>query len=146
METQKGWLERRQYERVDDALKIFLYPIKETASEVMNSADYKDTTPEKLISDKTKNPYVQSMTQDISQGGMSIITETPLAQGQLVIIDLYLPKIMKPVRLLAEVRHIDANIKGSTSNKAGVKILSINKSDLKRIENYIFELKMQRGG
>jgi c-di-GMP-binding flagellar brake protein YcgR len=145
METQKGWLERRQFERVRDVLKVFLYPINQPAAEVLNSDDYKDTTPEKLLKDKTKNPYIQSMTEDVSQGGMSILTEIQLNAGQLVIIDLYLPKILKPIKLLAEVRHVE-NVRGSTSNRAGVKILSVNKTDLKRIENYIFMLKMQKGG
>jgi Tfp pilus assembly protein PilZ len=84
------------------------------------------------------------MTEDISKGGLSIITDKPLAMGQLVIIDLYLPEMPSPVKLLSEVRNIDTHVKGAATYKAGVKILSVSKSDLKKIENRIYELKFEK--
>ena len=143
MNMEKGWLEKqRQYERVRDVLKIVYYPIEGPSEQIMAQEDYKDTTIEKLEQDKTKHSYINAMTDDISQGGMAILTDKPLAIKQLVVIDLFLPKISKPVKLLAEVRNVE-NVKGASSFKAGVKIVSVSKSDLKRIENHIMGLKFE---
>lgn len=145
MNMEKGWLEKqRQFERVQDVLKISYCPIEGTAEQVTATEDYKDTTVEKLTENKSKDSIINAMTDDISKGGMSILTDKPLSLKQLVIIDLFLPKISKPIKLLAEVRNVEASIKGAASHKAGVKILSVSKSDLKRIENHIFSLKFEK--
>ena len=145
MTMEKGWLEKqRQFERVPDILKIAYYPIEGTADEITATEDYKDTTVEKLISEKSKISIINAMTDDISKGGMSILTDKPLCLKQLVVIDLFLPKITKPIKLLAEVRNVEAALKNSASHKAGVKILSVSKSDLKRIENHIYSLKFEK--
>jgi|ERR1035437_1485718 c-di-GMP-binding flagellar brake protein YcgR len=145
MSMEKGWLEKqRQFERVQDILKISFSPIEGTAEQIMATDDYKDTTVEKLANTKSGNSYINAMTDDISKGGMSILTNKPLALKQLVVIDLFLPKISKPIKLLAEVRNVDSAIKGAASYKAGVRILSMSKSDLKRIENHILSLKFEK--
>ncbi len=145
MNMEKGWLEKqRQHERVQDVLKISYYPVEGSAEQAVSADDYKDTTLEKLSNDKTAHSFINAMTDDISKGGLSIITDKPLALGQLVIIDLFLPKVSRPVKLLAEVRNVDSQVKGAASFKAGVRILSVSKSDLKRIENHILELKFDK--
>ncbi len=141
MEMQKGWLYKRQYERVPDVLKILYYPVKGPVSSVLNSEDYKDTTIEKITKAGGASSFIQAMTEDISKGGMSIVTDNPLPIGQHIIIDLFLPRASNPIKILAEVRNIEKAIKGSTSYKAGLKIISISKSDLKRIEARIMEIK-----
>jgi c-di-GMP-binding flagellar brake protein YcgR len=141
MEMQKGWLYKRQYERVPDVLKVLYYPVKDSAASILNSEDYKDTTIEKITKTGGASSFIQAMTEDISKGGMSIVTEEPLSIGQHIIIDLFLPRIANPVKILAEVRNIEKSIKSSSSYKAGLKIISISKSDLKRIESRIMELK-----
>jgi len=141
MEMQKGWLYKRQHERVHDVLKVLYYPVKESASSVLNSEDYKDTTIEKITKEGGASSFIQAMTEDISKGGMSIATDKPLSIGQHIIIDLFLPRAANPIKILAEVRNIEKTIKGSSSYKAGLKIISISKSDLKRIETRIMEIK-----
>jgi c-di-GMP-binding flagellar brake protein YcgR len=145
MNMEKGWLEKqRQFERVQDVLKISYYPIEGTAEQITATEDYKDTTIEKLAAERSKSSYLNAMTDDISKGGMSILTDKPLALKQLVIIDLFLPRMPKPIKLLAEVRNTDAAIKGAASYKAGLRILSVSKNDLKRIENHIISLKFEK--
>jgi c-di-GMP-binding flagellar brake protein YcgR len=145
MSMEKGWLEKqRQHERVKDILKIVFYPIDGTGAQEILKDDYRDTTVEQLASRKSGIPALNAMTEDISKGGLSIITDKPLAMGQLVIIDLYLPEMPSPVKLLSEVRNIDTHVKGAATYKAGVKILSVSKSDLKKIENRIYELKFEK--
>lgn len=141
MEMQKGWLYKRQYERVPDVLKVLYYPIKDSVASILNSEDYKDTTIEKITKTGGASSFIQAMTEDISKGGLSIVTEEPLSIGQYIIIDLFLPRVANPVKILAEVRNIEKSIKSSSSYKAGLKIISISKSDLKRIESRIMELK-----
>jgi len=138
--SEKGWLEQRKFERMGDVLKIVYYPLIGTANDIVGSDDYRDTTLEKIKNDSSRHSYIQAMTDDISKGGLSLLTSKPLGINQLVIIDLFLPKISKPVKILTEVRNIES-VKGSGSYKAGVKIISVSKSDLKRIENHIMELK-----
>lgn len=145
MSIEKGWLEKqRQFERIQDILKISYYPIEGTAEQLTATEDYKDTTVEKLSAQKSKNMTLSAMTDDISKGGMSILTEKPLALKQLVVIDLFLPKISKPIKLLAEVRNVESAVKGAATYKAGVRILSVSKTDLKRIENHIYSLKFEK--
>jgi c-di-GMP-binding flagellar brake protein YcgR len=143
MNTKKGWLERREFERVKDVLKIAYYPVDESTNKALESDDYKDTTIEKIKSDRSKNNLIQAMTDDISKGGLSIITDEPLALNSKVIIDLFLPKISKPVKILTEVKNIEGSVKGSGSFKAGLKTLSMSKSDLSRVENYLISQKFK---
>ncbi|MCX8094321.1 MAG: PilZ domain-containing protein [Candidatus Goldbacteria bacterium] len=142
MEMQKGWLYKRQYERVPDVLKVLYYPVKDSVASVLNSEDYKDTTIEKITQKGGASSLIQAMTEDISKGGLSILTEEPLSVGQHIIIDLFLPKVKNPIKILAEVRNIEKSVKSSSSYKAGLKIISISKSDLKRIESRIMEIKL----
>lgn len=140
MNFNKGWLERREFERVKDLLKVAFYPVNDEGGKVSLSDDYKHTTLEKLSSSKIGG-FVQAMTEDISAGGMSIISDTEIKQGQIIIIDLFLPRFSKPLKLLAEAKHIEKNIKGAASYRAGLKIISISKADLAKIEKRINELK-----
>ncbi len=141
MTVNKGWLEKREFERVKSVLKVIYYIIDDKNKEnIVQSSEYKDTTLNNLKT-TSKNPIINALTEDISKGGLAIITEKPLVIGQHIIIDLYLPKLSKPIKLLTEVRNIDSYVKGSGSYKAGLRILSISKSDLQRIENHILEIK-----
>lgn len=137
MDVQKGWLEKREFERVRDVVKVLYYPMKK-GSEVASTEEYRDTTIEKIQQDITASSYIQAMTDDISKGGMSISVTSPLEIGQHVVIDLFLPKISKPVKILTEVRNLE---KEGGTYKAGLKTVSISKSDLKRIEEHLSEMK-----
>jgi c-di-GMP-binding flagellar brake protein YcgR len=108
------------------------------------SDDYRDTTVEKIIQDKKTSQYVQAMTEDISKGGLSIVTDENMESGQKIIIDMFLPQMSKPVKILCEVRHVDPAPKGSTTHRAGLKIVSMSKTDIKRLENHIMGLKFGR--
>ncbi|MBN2754767.1 MAG: PilZ domain-containing protein [Candidatus Goldbacteria bacterium] len=132
-ELKKGWLERREYERVKDILKVSYYRTAEESPEL--SDDYRDTTVEKLQMVQG-NRLITSMTDDVSRGGLAIITDEPLAQGDKLIIDLYIPQASSPVKLLAEVMRLEG-LKGNDTKKAGLKIISISKNDLKRLESHL---------
>lgn len=137
MDVQKGWLEQRSSERISNSLKVVYYPLKK-GSVAASTEEYKDTTIEKIQADFTASSYVQAMTEDISKGGLSITTHDPLEIGQHIIIDLFLPKISKPIKILTEVRNLE---KLGGTYKAGLKTLSISKSDLSRIDEHLKNLK-----
>jgi len=137
MDIQKGWLEQRASERISNILKVVYYPMKKDSA-VASTEEYKNTTIEKIQADFTASSYVQAMTEDISKGGLSITTHDPLEIGQNVIIDLFLPKLSRPVKILTEVRNLE---KIGSTYKAGLKTISISKSDLQRIELYLNDIK-----
>jgi c-di-GMP-binding flagellar brake protein YcgR len=139
MDVNRGWLTKREYERVRDVIKVLYYPMKK-GSTVASTEEYKDTTIEKIQQDITASSYIQAMTDDISKGGMSISVTAPLEIGQHVVIDLYLPRFSKPIKILTEVRNLE---KEGGTYKAGLKTVSISKSDLKRIEEHLSEVKKQ---
>ncbi len=143
MTSEKGWLEKKHFSRVHDVLKVVYYPLIGTADDIADSDDFRDTTLEKITDDKTKSSYIQTITEDISKDGLSIITEKPLSVSQLVIIDLFLPRISKPIKILTEVTGIES-VKGAGSHRAALNILSISKSDLRRIEKHIMDLKFSK--
>jgi len=138
MSISKGWLEKRRFERVKDVLKVAYYRIKDP--EVALSDDYKDTTIEKL-SKGGNSPVIQAITEDISEGGLSIITNENLAAGEKIVIDLFLPRVSNPVRILAEIKHVEAALKTAASYRAGLSIISISKSDINKIEARVNETK-----
>jgi hypothetical protein len=143
MDAEKGWLQKREFERVSNSLKVCFYPVDSaSAQKTIESDDYKDTTVEKIMTGNTQSSLVQAITDDISKGGLSIISEKEISVGQYLIIDLFLPKLSKPVKLLTEVRNIE---KAGATYKAGLKTVSVSKSDLRRIENHIAASKFKPG-
>ena len=86
------------------------------------------------------NRIISSMTDDVSRGGLAIITDENLTQGDKLIIDLYITHAASPVKLLAEVMRLEGLLKGNNSTKAGLKIISISKNDLKRLESHLSEI------
>ncbi len=136
-EIKKGWLERREFQRVKDVLKVTYYRAAGETPEL--SDDYKDTTVEKLQMVQG-NRIISSMTDDVSRGGLAIITDENLTQGDKLIIDLYITHAASPVKLLAEVMRLEGLLKGNNSTKAGLKIISISKNDLKRLESHLSEI------
>ena len=141
MDAKKGWLEKREFARIKDVLKIAYYPVDDALGSISNSPDYKNTTIDMLKNVQHRGSLINAITEDISQGGLSILSEEPLKKGQKVIIDLFVCSIQKPVKLFAEVCYVENNVKGASNYRAGLKIISLSKSDLERIQNHILNLK-----
>jgi len=77
------------------------------------------------------------------------VSDQPLAIGTMVICDITVPSLPRPLRALAEVAHSDSKdgrIVDRTVSiyKSGLKIIAINKDDLTRIENYIIDEKIRQ--
>ncbi len=148
----RGTLEQRKYERIVSQLQIKYYVIDETYAQQLGADEaYKNTTLKHLNSVPRPTTVLTGVTENISQGGLSLVSEQPLAIGTKVVCDITLPKVPRPLRVLAEVAHSDSRdgrVVDRTVSiyRAGLKIIAVNKDDLRRIENYIIEEKIRRRG
>lgn len=148
-EPMRGSIEKRQYERIVSNLQIKYYVVDNAyAEQLKTEAAYKDTTLEKLASAPRPTNVLSGMSENISQGGLSLVSEQPLALGTHCVCDITVPALPRPLRALAEVVRSDSNDgrvvdRTQTVYKSGLKIIAINKDDLVRIENYIIEEKIR---
>ena len=149
MEPNRGTIEQRKFERIVSQLQIKYYVVDAAyADQLATEAAYKDTTLEKLAVMQRPTTVLTGVTENISQGGLSLVSEQPLALGTRVVCDITMPNLPRPLRALAEVVRSDSNdgrVVDRTVSiyKAGLKISAINKDDLTRIENYIIEEKIK---
>lgn len=149
MDASRGTIEQRKFERIISTLQIKYYIVeKEYADKLKEDSAYKDSTLEKLSKIERPNTPLIGMTENISQGGLELITEQPVSLGTHVLCDITLPKFSQPLRALTEVVRTDSREgrvidRTLSTYRAGLKIIAINKDDLKRIENYIIEEKIK---
>jgi c-di-GMP-binding flagellar brake protein YcgR len=144
-----GTIEHRQFERIITTLQIKYYIVEKDYADKLKEDDaYRDTTLETLKSMDRPNTPLQGVTENISSGGLALVSESPIALGTHVVCDITMPNLPRPMRALAEVVRTDSKEgrvvdKTMSTYRAGLKILAINKDDLKRIENYIIEEKIK---
>ena len=145
----RGTLEQRQFERITSTLQIKYYIIeKDYADKLQVDAAYKDTTLENLSKMDRPNTPLQGVTDNISAGGLALVTDQPVSLGTYVVCDITMPNLPRPLRALAEVVRSDSKEgkvidRTISTYRSGLKIIAINKDDLKRIENYIIEEKIK---
>jgi c-di-GMP-binding flagellar brake protein YcgR len=149
LEPIRGTIEKRQYERIVSNLQIKYYIVDAAyAQQLSTEAAYKDTTLEKLANAQRPTNVLSGMSENISAGGLSLVSEQPLAIGTHVVCDITMPALPRPLRALAEVVRSDSKdgrVVDRTQSvyKSGLKIIAINKDDLTRIENHIIEEKIR---
>ncbi len=151
METaHKGILEQRKHERIVATMQIKYYIVeKEYAEKLARESAYKDTRVEHLRDLPMPRTMLSGVTENISVGGLALVTEQPIALGTCVVVDLTIPNLPLPLRALAEVVRSESDSgqvvdKTIRSYRSGLKIVAINKDDMKRIENYIIEQKLKK--
>ena len=146
----RGTIEQRKFERILATLQIKYYIVDDAyAKTLQEDAAYKDTSLEKLQKLDRPNTPLQGVTENISQGGLALVTDQPVAMGTFVVCDITLPALPRPMRALAEVVRSDSRdgrVVDRTVHtyRSGLRIIAINKDDLKRIENYIIEEKIKQ--
>jgi c-di-GMP-binding flagellar brake protein YcgR len=145
----RGTIEKRRYERIVAQLQIKYYVVDNAyAEQLKTEAAYRDTTLAKLATAQRPTNVLSGVTENISEGGLALVSEQPLALGTHVVCDITVPSLPRPMRALAEVVRSDSNDgrivdRTQTVYKSGLKIIAINKDDLVRIENYIIEEKIK---
>ena len=145
----KGTIEQRKFERLVATLQIKYYVVDDKyAEQLKTEAAYKDTSLDQLMSAARPSTVLSGVTENISQGGLSLVSDVPMAMGTHVVCDITMPTLPRPLRALAEVVRTDSKDgrivdRSAHTYKVGLKILAINKDDLTRIENYIIEEKIR---
>jgi c-di-GMP-binding flagellar brake protein YcgR len=145
-----GTIEQRQFERIVAEMNIRYYPVEEAYfQQLEGEAAYKDTHIEKLADLPRPSTYLVGVTENISRGGMSLVTEKPLPLGSHVVLDMTVPNLPRPLRAIGRVMRSQEQGGGGTVDntamvyRTGLKLVAINKEDMKRIENYILEANLK---
>jgi hypothetical protein len=149
MSFHSGWMEKRQFERIDASVKVTysLIPKTDLVTSLSNP-NYRESTTDHLPELSKKSAIVHAVTRDISIGGMSLVGQDPFPPDTALEIHLYLPTYPVPLTLLAEVIRIQAESSGSTGStyRAGIKILAINRQDVNRLDKYLLAEKIRQRG
>jgi prolyl oligopeptidase PreP (S9A serine peptidase family) len=148
-EGRRGTIEQRKHERIVAIMQIRYYIVDaKYAASLKTESAYKDTHVEQLQNIPMARTPLTGVTENISAGGLLLVTEEPLSMGTSVVVDITVPNLPSPLRALAEVVRSDSS-EGQVvdrtlkSYRSGLKIIAINKDDMKRIENYIVEQKIK---
>jgi hypothetical protein len=145
----KGTIEQRTFERLVATLQIKYYVVDDKyAEQLKTEAAYKDTTMEQLMAVQRPSTVLAGVTENISVGGLSLVSDVPMAMGTHVVCDITMPNLPRPLRALADVVRTDSKDgrivdRTAQTYKVGLRIIAINKDDLTRIENYIIEEKIK---
>jgi hypothetical protein len=139
MGTSKGWIEKRQHERVVATVKVdFRLVDAKDSKSVLENVDYKNTTVERLPELSHKSSLYHAVTKDISLGGLALLGDQAFPVGAVVEIGLHLPQYQAVLKFLARVVRAESFIEmGRTIHRAGVQTIAINQDDLNRIEQYL---------
>jgi c-di-GMP-binding flagellar brake protein YcgR len=136
-------------ERAPANMQIKFYVVdQEYADKLLTESAYKDTLLDSSGNFKTPKAMLTGVTENISTGGLALVSEQPMAIGTQVVVDITMPKMPQSLRALAEVVRSDSESgrvvdRTVSTYRAGLKLLAINKDDLRRIENYIVEQKIR---
>jgi len=131
-----GWVEKRQHERLVATLKASykrLTPVR--ALELQEHPDYLATPGSGFLGD---DGLIAGQTQDVSAGGMALLSQDPFKPGERLLIKLEIPQLPQPLQCLAEVRWISTSEEMKrTLYHAGLKFLAIHKDDVARLNGYL---------
>lgn len=147
MSSHQGWIERRQYERVNTSIRVaYRFIPKMTLEQSLADKPYRDWTAEHLEELSRKSTILNAVTKDISVGGMCLVGPQEFPLDMALEIKLYLPNYNSPITLLAEVVSHQAEIPGlsGTNYRAGIKILAINSEDVVRLDMFLLAEKIRK--
>jgi hypothetical protein len=146
MAGKTGWVEKRRHERIVATVKISYRIIApQDAKEMLSQDSYRSTTADQLPGLSQVSPLYEAVTQDVSVGGLSVLSEQPILQGTVVEVGLTLPNYKTVLKFLAEIVHVESVTEmGSSLQRSGVRTLAINKGDVTRMEEYLIEKARQK--
>jgi c-di-GMP-binding flagellar brake protein YcgR len=148
MNMQLGWMEQRKHERVSSNLKVsFRVLDQQEGADALSHHHYSETKAEHLPQLADKFHVYHAVTRDISEGGLSLTGEFAFQPGSHVEITLTLPTYNRSLKLLAEVVRVGESFQsGRSVYNAGVKLLAVNREDMKSLANYILVEKLRQQG
>ena len=102
MGLRQGWMEKRQFERIDATVKVtYTVVSKDELVRVMSEPAYRESSMDHLPELSKKSATVHAVTRDISMGGMSLVGTEDFPPDSALQIHLHLPGYPAPVTLLA---------------------------------------------
>jgi hypothetical protein len=148
MDLQQGWMEQRKHERIATSLKVAYRVLDEKeGQEALSHNHYSETKAEHLPHLASKFHVYHAVTKDISEGGLSLTGDNPFLVGTHVEVILNLPQYNKPLTLLAVVVRAGEQFQsGKPVFNAGVKLVAVNREDVKRLANFILAEKLRQPG
>jgi hypothetical protein len=108
---------------------------------------YRDTTVAKLHILPMPKTLLTGIVENIGEG-LTLVSDEPIALDAYLVADITVPGISRPLRALCQVERTDADYgkvvdRTIQTYKSNLKVLAINKDDIKRIENDIIESKIK---
>lgn len=146
MAVHTGWMEKRQFERIDASIKVTYCLIpKSDLVKILSDSEYRESSADHLPELSKKSAIVHAVTRDISMGGLSLVGQQAFPDDSALEIHLYLPGYPVPLTLLAEVVRAEAESSGTAGDsfRAGIKILAINRKDVVRLDKYLLAEKIR---
>ncbi|HJT23342.1 MAG TPA: PilZ domain-containing protein [bacterium] len=133
------WVERRLFDRVAASLKV-TYQVLEGGREPKFTPLPSGLPMAVSLIPLSRSASVgDAVTQDLSEGGVSITSEIPFTAGQQVKISLQFPESKASALLMAEVRSCRVSfLPGKTVYKAGLKILALDLEDMVQLSDFLF--------
>ncbi len=150
MSIHTGWMEKRQFERIDASVKVTycLVPKAELLN-ILSDPAYRESSADHLPELSKKSAVFHAVTRDISMGGMSLVGQASFPEDSALQIHLYLPGYPTPITLIAEVvrAQVESNASSGATYRAGIKILAVNRKDVVHLDKYLLAEKIrQRSG
>lgn len=151
MSSHQGWIEKRQYQRVDASIRVaYRFIDRMELIDSLTDKPYKDWTAEHLDELSRKSTVLNAVTKNISMGGMALIGPEQFPEDKSLEIKLFLPTYASPIKMLADVVSAQKEIPTlqGTNYRAGIKILAINSDDVVKLDMYLLseKLRKQNGG
>jgi c-di-GMP-binding flagellar brake protein YcgR len=147
MAIRTGWMEKRQFERIDASIKVtyFLVPKSELVK-ILSDPAYRESSADHLPELSKKSATFNAVTRDLSMGGMSLVGQEAFPADSALEIHLYLPGYPTPITLIAEVIRVLAESSSSNGStfRAGIKILAINRQDVVRLDKFLLSEKIRQ--
>lgn len=150
MAIRTGWMEKRQFERIDASIKVTYCLVPKTELvKILSDPAYRESSADHLPELSKKSVTMHAVTRDLSMGGMSLVGQEAFPEDSALEIHLYLPGYPAPITLIAEVVRALSESSGSNGStfRAGIKILAINRQDVMRLDKFLLAEKIrQRNG
>jgi c-di-GMP-binding flagellar brake protein YcgR len=143
MEAQTAWIEKRLSERVESRLKVRYMAIpSEQADRMLESQQYKDIIAYAVArpTREAQSFVMNSVTKNISAGGIQIVLSKPMYQGQTLCVEVDLQGIPHPVRTLA-VAVRDAFQQDDGLYSVGLRFMGISREDVAKVEEHVSNVK-----
>jgi c-di-GMP-binding flagellar brake protein YcgR len=139
----KGWLEKRKHTRIEAALNItYVAMAQEQGPGLEAETAYAKTRLEDLTKSYFASPLMHAMTENISEGGLSLVADEGMPLGSYLVVDIHLPRMGSSIRVLAKVVRLDNAVAIDTTTSArrmGLTLLAFHKDGLNRLQGLILK-------